>query len=71
MHGEEQLQIILDQLNASDDLQVNNQQTLDVCKPLSDIIPLESRYQIEEVRKKRLRRRSIRTGQMKVWQMLN
>ena len=39
MHGEEQLQIILDQLNASNDLQVNNQQTLDVFKPLSDIIP--------------------------------
>ena len=39
MHWEEQLQIILDQLNASDDLQVNNQQTLDVFKPLSDIIP--------------------------------
>ena len=30
VHGEEQLQTILDQLNASDDLQVNNQQTLDV-----------------------------------------
>ena len=48
VHGEEQLQIILDQLNASDDLQVNSQQTLDVFKPLSDIIPQESRYQIEE-----------------------
>ena len=30
VHGEEQLQTILDQLNASDDLQVNNQLTLDV-----------------------------------------
>ena len=48
MHGEEQLQTILDKLNASDDLQVNNQQTLDVFKPLFDIIPQESRYQIEE-----------------------
>ena len=48
VHGEEKLQIILDQLNASDDLQVNSQQTLDVFKPLSDIIPQESRYQIEE-----------------------
>ena len=48
VHGEEQLQTILDQLNASDELQVNNQQTLDVFKPLSDIIPQESRYQIEE-----------------------
>ena len=51
MHGEEQLQIILDQLNASDGLQVNNQQTLNVFKPLFDIIPQESRYQIEEERK--------------------
>ena len=48
VHGEEQLQIILDQLNASDDLQVNNQHTLDAFKTLSDIIPQESRYQIEE-----------------------
>ena len=48
VHGEEQLQTILDQLNASDDLQVNKQQTLDVFKPLSDIIPQESRYQIDE-----------------------
>ena len=48
VHEEEQLQTILDQLNASDNLQVNNQQTLDVFKPLSDIIPQESRYQIEE-----------------------
>ena len=48
VHGEEQLQTILVQLNASEDLQVNNQQTLDVFKPLSDIIPQESRYQIEE-----------------------
>ena len=45
VHKEEQLQTILDQLNASDDLLVNNQQTLDVFKPLSDIIPQESRYQ--------------------------
>ena len=30
VYGEEQLQAILDQLKASDDLQVNNQQTLDV-----------------------------------------
>ena len=30
VHGEEQLQTILDKLNASYDLQVNNQQTLDV-----------------------------------------
>ena len=29
VHEEEQLQTILDQLNASDDLQVNSQQTLD------------------------------------------
>ena len=48
VHEEEQLQTILDQLNTSDDSQVNNQQTLDVFKPLSDIIPQESRYQIEE-----------------------
>ena len=48
VHGEEQLQTILDKLNASDDLQVNNQQTLDVFNPLSDIIPQESKYQIEE-----------------------
>ena len=48
VHEEEQLQTILDQLNASDDLQVNKQQTLDVFKPLSDIIPQESRFQIEE-----------------------
>ena len=48
VHGEEQLQIILDQLNASDDLQVNNQQTLDVFKLFSDIIPQELRYQLEE-----------------------
>ena len=30
VHGEEQLQTILDQLNVSGDLQVNNQLTLDV-----------------------------------------
>ena len=42
MHRGEQLQTILDQLNLSDDLQGNNQQTLDVFKPLSDIIPQES-----------------------------
>ena len=54
VHGEEQLQTILDQLNASDDLQVNNQQTLDVFKPLSDIIPQESRYQIEEEAKEEI-----------------
>ena len=30
VHGEEQLQTILNQLNSSDDLQVNNQQTLNV-----------------------------------------
>ena len=48
VHGKEQLQTILDQLNASDDLQVNSQQTLDVFKPLSDIIPQKSRYHIEE-----------------------
>ena len=29
VHGEEQLKTILDQLNASDDLQVNNQLTLE------------------------------------------
>ena len=51
VHGEEQLQTILDQLNASDDLQVINQQTLDVLKPLSDIIPQESRYQISNRRR--------------------
>ena len=45
VHEEEQLQTILDQLNASNDLQVNCQQTLDVFKPLSYIIPQESRYQ--------------------------
>ena len=39
LYGKEQLQTILDQLNALDDLQVNSQQTLDVFKPLSDIIP--------------------------------
>ena len=55
MHGEEKLQTILDQLNASDDLQVNNQQTLDVFKPLSDIIPQESRYQIEEESKEEVK----------------
>ena len=55
VHGEEQLQTILDQLNASDDLQVNNQQTLDVFKPLSDIIPQESRYQIEEESKEEVK----------------
>ena len=55
VHGEEQLQTILDQLNASDDLQVNNQQTLDVFKPLSDIIPQESRYQIEEENKEEVK----------------
>ena len=55
MHGEEQLQIILGQLNASDDLQVNSQQTLDVFKPLSDIIPQESRYQIEEESKEEVK----------------
>ena len=48
MHGKKQLQTILDQLNVSDDLQVNNQPTLDVFKPLSDIIPQESRYQIKK-----------------------
>ena len=55
VHGEKQLQIILDQLNASDDLQVNNQQTLDLFKPLSDIIPQESRYQIEEESKEEVK----------------
>ena len=55
VHEEEQLQIILDQLNTSDDLQVNNQQTLDVFKPLSDIIPQESRYQIEEESKEEVK----------------
>ena len=55
VHGEEQLQTILDQLNASDDLQVNNQQTLVVFKPLSDIIPQESRYQIEEESKEEVK----------------
>ena len=55
VHGEEQLQTILDQLNASDDLQVNNQQTLDVFKPLSDIIPQESRYPIEEESKEEVK----------------
>ena len=55
VHGEEQLQIILDQLNASDDLQVNSQQTLDVFNPLSDIIPQESRYQIEEKSKEEVK----------------
>ena len=55
VYGEEQLQTLLDQLNASDDLQVNNQQTLDVFKPLSDIIPQESRYQIEEVSKEEVK----------------
>ena len=55
VHGEEQLQTILDQLNASDDLQVNSQQTLDVFKPLSDIIPQESRYLIEEESKEEVK----------------
>ena len=55
MHGEEQLQTILDKLNASDDLQVNSQQTLDVFKPLSDIIPKKSRYQIEEESKEEVK----------------
>ena len=55
VHGEEQLQTILDKLNASDDLQGNNQLTLDVFKPLSDIIPQESRYQIEEESKEEAR----------------
>ena len=55
MNGEEQLQTILDQLNASDDLQVNNQQTLDVFEPLSGIIPQESRYQIEEESKEEVK----------------
>ena len=55
MRGEEQLQTILDQLNALDDLQVNNQQTLDVFKPLSDIILQESRYQIEEESKEEIK----------------
>ena len=55
VHGEEQLQTILDQLNASDDLQVNSQQTLDVFKPLFDIIPQESRYQIEEESKEEVK----------------
>ena len=55
VHEEEQLQIILDQLNVSDDLQVNNQQTLDVFKPLSGIIPQESRYQIEEESKEEVK----------------
>ena len=55
MLGEEQLQTILDQLNASDDLQVNSQQTLDVFKTLSDIIPQESRYQIEEESKEEVK----------------
>ena len=54
VHGEEQ-QTILDQLNASDDLQVNSQQILDVFKPLSDIIPQESRYQIEEESKEEVK----------------
>ena len=54
MHREEQLQTILDKLNASDDLQVNSQQTLDVFKPLSDIIPQESRYQIDEESKEEI-----------------
>ena len=55
VHGEEQLQIILDQLNVSDDLQVNSQHTLDVFSPLSDIIPQESRYQIEEESKEEVK----------------
>ena len=55
MHGEEQLQTILDQLNSSDDLQVNNLQTLDIFKSLSDIIPQESRYQIEEESKEEVK----------------
>ena len=55
VHEEEQLQTILDRLNASDDLQVNNQQTLDVFKPLSDVIPQESRYQIEEESKEEVK----------------
>ena len=71
MHGEEQLQTILDQLNVSDDLQVNNQRRLDVFKPLSDIIPQKSRYQIEEESKEEVKKEIIRTGQMKVWLMLN
>ena len=36
-------------------LQVNNQQTLDAFKPLSDIIPQESRYQIEEESKEEVK----------------
>ena len=55
VHGEEQLLTILDQLNASDDLQVNYQQTLDAFKPLSDIIPQESRYLIEEESKEEVK----------------
>ena len=55
MYGEEQLRTILGQLNSSDDLQVNNQQTLDLFKPLSDIIPQESRYQIEEESKEEVK----------------
>ena len=55
VHGEEQLQTILDQLNASDDLLINNQQRLDVFKPLSDIIPQESRYQIEKESKEEVK----------------
>ena len=55
VHGEEKLQIILDQLNVSVDLQVNNEQTLDVFKPLSDVIPQESRYQIEEESKEEVK----------------
>ena len=55
VYGKEQLQTILDQLNSSDDLQGNNQQTLDVFKPLSDIIPQESRYQIEEESKEEVK----------------
>ena len=55
VHWEEQLQIILEKLNASDDLQINNQQTLDVFKTPSDIIPQESRYQIEEESKEEVK----------------
>ena len=55
VHEDEQRKIILNQLDASDDLQVNNQQTLDVFNPLSDIIPQESRYQIEEESKEEVK----------------
>ena len=55
VHGEEQLHTLLNKLNASDDLQVNSQQTLDVFKPLSDIIPQESRYLIDEESKEEVK----------------